>query len=83
MSGALQDVSKMKELLASFPEWSEEIQKIYSKNQNFREATEDYFFCKRKLAQLSGNSDENMTLLEQYKNTLRDLEEEMMDYLSK
>ena len=83
MSGALQDVSKVKELMASFPEWSEEIQKIYPQNRHFREATEDYIFCKGKLAQLSGNSDENVTLLEQYKNTLKDLEEEMMDYLSK
>jgi hypothetical protein len=77
-----QDGPQVEELVASFPEWSEVIRKIYLKNRNFREVVKDYLFCKHKLSRLYLEPDENKMLLVEYEKTMKELEEEMKEYTS-
>ena len=62
-----------------FPEYMEEIQAIFDKNENFTELVSDYLFCKKELKRLS-NSNKYKKALE-YKETLEDLEKELLKYL--
>lgn len=82
MKGDSQDTLIKEELIACFPEWTEMIPKIYPQNKNFREVVEDYFFCKNKISRLSKGSGENTALLVQDEATMKELEEEMLEYLS-
>lgn len=82
MKGGFQERSIMEELINCFPERTEMIRKIYPLNKNFREVTDDYFFCKYQISILSGRSKEEMMLITEYESTLKDLEEEMMEYLA-
>ena len=81
MKNDSQDRSITEQLMTCFPERSELIQKIYPQNRNFREVAEDYFFCKYKISSLSGRSEEDLKLIVQYESTMKDLEEELLQYL--
>lgn len=82
MKGTAQDDLILKELTACFPEWSKKTHKLYLKNKNFREAVQDYIFCKHKITRLSEGSSEDRTLIELYEETMKELGNDMMDYLS-
>lgn len=72
----------VKELVASFPEFSDKIHEYYHKSHIFKELTEDYLYCKQKIARLSLDSTENRTLLDQYEKTMEELAEELVLHLS-
>ena len=63
-----------------FPEYKSQIIQLLLKNNDFIEIAEDYEFCRNKLNRLSANQTENEPLIRHYKQTMNELEEEMMGY---
>jgi hypothetical protein len=82
MKGTDQDGLILKEIAACFPEWSGKTEKLYLKNKDFREAVQDYIFCKHKITRLSEETNNDRTLIELYEETMKELEKDMIEYLS-
>jgi len=72
-----------RQLSKRFPEYASQITQLLLDNNDFREIAEDYEYCINKLNRLSVNQPKNETLIPHYKNTMHELEEEIMGYFSK
>ena len=66
--------SLLKQIIAVFPEYEEEINQIFRKNEFFAELVNDYLFCKNKLKCRSSNTNE-------YRDALKELEDEILEQI--
>ena len=64
------------DLTANFPEYKKEISILLAQDSDFKEAAEDYMFCKMEMERLSLKS--NTVLKQQYLKTLEELKEELI-----
>jgi hypothetical protein len=71
------------ELINRFPEHASQIYRLLLQNNDFREIAEDYDFCRNKLRRLISHPADNQPLILHYEKTMKELEEEMMGYLSR
>ena len=67
------------DLIVFFPEYSKEISFLLDNDKNFQEVAKDYLICQEELKQIQAT--EKKYLAEQYKETLKDLEEELFSYI--
>lgn len=67
------------DLIRYFPEYKKEIEILLFKDENFREVVKDYLFCQDELENHLQSG--NISLANQYKETIKDLEEELLTYL--
>ena len=73
--------SLLKQIIAVYPEYEEEIIEIFHKDESFQELVNDFLFCERKLKRLQGST--KTKLASQYAVTLRELRDELLGYLKK
>ena len=66
--------SLLKQIIAVYPEYEEEINQIFHKNEFFVELVNDYLFCKNKLKCHVANTNE-------YRDALKDLEDEILEQI--
>ena len=66
--------SLLKQILAVYPEYEEEINQIFHKNDFFVELVNDYLFCKNKVKSHISNTNE-------YRDTLKELEDEILEQI--
>ena len=67
-------------ICSHFPDYRIEIHDLLQTDSNFRELAEDYLFCVNETKQISLTNNERLT--QQYEETLQDLEEELLAYLT-
>lgn len=82
MKGSVQDSQISKEIEGCFPDWSDKTEELYLKNKNFREAIQDYIFCKHKNTRISQETNNERTLKKLYEETMMELEKDIMEYLA-
>ncbi len=71
------------ELSNRFPEYGSQIANLLLTNQAFREIAVDFEYCRQKLIRFSVDSAGNHPLIMHYEKTMLELEEEIMEYLTK
>jgi hypothetical protein len=69
-----------RELSASFPGHSVSMISLLEKDEDFKEITMDYIYCKKVLAELKHPTN-NPMLIKEYKDTLEELEHELLTYM--
>ena len=77
---AEQDILKI--LISKFPEQANHVTKLFHKNENFREACEDYFLCVEAINKIIITNNRKRKILKDYKSTLKELEIELLMYLN-
>lgn len=82
MKGSVQDRQVLKEIEGCFPDWSDKTEELYLKNKNFREAIQDYIFCKQKITGISQETFSERALKKLYEETLKELEKDIREYLA-
>ena len=71
-------------VLKRFPQHSEKIQQVFSKDPSFQSLCEDYRACSKALKYWSGaTSDKAAARREEYRQLLLELEEEVLLYLKR
>ena len=68
------------DLTTYFPEYSKEIQFLLVHDKNFLEVAKDYLICQEELRHVQATGKNN--LAEQYQETLNDLKEELLSYIT-
>ena len=66
--------SLLKQIIAVYPEYEEEIIEIFHKDETFVELVEDYLFCKNKLKCHLANTND-------YRDALKELEDEILEQI--
>jgi len=82
MKESVQDSQILKEIEGCFPDWSDKTEELYLKNKNFREAIQDYIFCKHKITGISQETNNERKLKKLYEETMKELEKDIMEYLA-
>ena len=68
------------DLTTYFPEYRKEIQLLMAHDKNFQEVAKDYLICQEELKHVQATGKNN--LAEQYQETLNDLKEELLSYIT-
>jgi len=68
-------------ILDKFPEKANILNKLFQKDEDFREICEDYVLCLNSIGKIIITNKRKDRILIEYKNTLIELEIEMLDYL--
>ena len=66
--------SLLKQIIAVYPEYEEEINQIFHENEFFVELVNDYLFCKNKLKSHLANENE-------YRDAFKELEDEILEQI--
>ena len=72
----------LKELTGKFPEHAGKMKHMLDSDEKFREILDDFLFCSSQLQKLLGHPDKKKPMIEHYKKTIQELEEEISEYLS-
>lgn len=65
-----------------FPEMDDSLNMLFLKDENFHEICEDYVLCLSSMSKIIITNKKNDKILKEYKNALKELELEMLEYLN-
>lgn len=70
-------------ILEKFPRQAQEITKMYSKSEGFRDICNDYILCMGAIRKIESNDISKEEYLRQFKEALDSLENELLESLKK
>ena len=72
----------LEELTGKFPEHAGKMEHLFNSDEKFREILDDFLYCKSQLLRMLDHPDKRKPIIEHYQKTIKELEEEIIEYLS-